>query len=181
MRVVSGKVKGRKLEAVPGDSTRPILDRVKTALFDVLRPSIQGAVVLDLFAGSGSVGIEALSQGAEFCTFIDINKNAVETIKKNIASTGLAGQAEILNQDAFAYLKKAKKEFDLIYIAPPQYKSIWNEAMHYIAERPEILKAEGMIIVQIDPKEYEVVEMKDFVETEQRKYGSTLLVFYSRS
>jgi 16S rRNA (guanine966-N2)-methyltransferase len=180
LRIVSGKAKGRKLEAVPGDSTRPILDRVKTALFDKIRPVIQDISILDLFAGSGSVGIEALSQGARFCTFIDINKKAVETVKKNLNVSGLEAQAEILNLDAFTYLKKTKKVFDLIFIAPPQYKSLWTEALHYIAERPEIVKEGGNLIVQIDPKEYEAAAMNEFKEVEQRKYGSTLLVFYEK-
>lgn len=179
MRVVSGKAKGRKLLAVPGEGTRPILDRVKTALFDVIRPRIQGIEMLDLFAGSGSVGIEALSQGAAACTFLDISRHAVETIKKNLEITGLSG-GEVYNQDSFAFLRKSKKSFDLIYIAPPQYKSLWVEALHHLAERPQLLKADGFAIVQIDPGEYEKVEMSDFYEADQRKYGNTLLIFYER-
>lgn len=178
MRVVSGSAKGRNLLAVPGDGTRPILDRVKTALFDTIRPTLDGIQVLDLFAGSGSVGIEALSQGAEHCVFLDISKKAFETIKSNLQTTGLTTKAQVLNQDAFAYLRNTKKQFDLIFIAPPQYKSLWVEAMHHIAERPELLSEEGSIIVQIDPKEYEELTLSAFQETSQRKYGSTLLIWY---
>ena len=180
MRVVSGKAKGRKLAAVPTLGTRPILDRVKTALFDKIRPQIQGAKVLDLFAGSGSVGIEALSQGAAFCTFVELDKKAYQTVKKNLSSLEFENQAEVLHQDAFAFLKKTRKSYDLIYIAPPQYKSLWVDAMHYIAERPALLNAEKMIIVQVDPLEYEPLAMKEFVEIEKRKYGSTLLIFFTK-
>ncbi len=179
MRVVSGSARGTKLLAVPGDSTRPILDRVKTALFDILRPRIEGISVLDMFAGSGSVGIEALSQGAAHCTFIDLNNNAFKTIQANLKTTRLAERASVLNTDAFSYLRRTKDRFDLIYIAPPQYEGIWIEAMHTLAERPELLKPNGLIIVQIDPSEYEPLSLKAFCEQNSRKYGNTLLVFYS--
>lgn len=181
MRVVSGKAKGRKLLPVPGDTTRPILDRVKTALFDILRPSIEGKAILDLFAGSGSVGIEALSQGAATCVFLDLAKPAIETIKKNLETTDLSSQAEVKNMDAFTYLKNTSKDFDLIYVAPPQFKGIWEEAVRCIAERSHLLSTNGIIIVQIDPKEYEALTLSDFIETEQRKYGNTLLVFYRKN
>jgi 16S rRNA (guanine966-N2)-methyltransferase len=178
VRVVSGKAKGRNLLAVPGDTTRPILDRVKTALFDVLRPTLPGTSILDLFAGSGSVGIEALSQGAEHCTFIDLARAATETIRKNLATTGLTEQAEVRNTDAFLFLEKNQRAFDLIYIAPPQYKALWVEALRALAERPETLSPNGQIIVQIDPEEYEPVELSNFQEVSKRTYGKTVLVFF---
>ena len=152
MRVVSGKARGVKLLAVPGDTTRPILDRVKTALFDTIRPQIQDAKILDLFAGSGSVGIEALSQGAKHCTFLDLAPNAITSINKNLENTKLASQAMVRKVDAFAFLKRSQEYFDLIFVAPPQYKQIWIEALRLIAERPELVSENGSIIVQIDPK-----------------------------
>jgi 16S rRNA (guanine(966)-N(2))-methyltransferase RsmD len=188
MRVVGGSVGGRKLFVVPGQGTRPILDRVKTALFDILRPRIAGMDVLDLFAGSGSVGIEALSQGAASCTFVEKSHKAVATIKKNLASTGLGDRAEVVLTDAFEFLRTANKPFDLIYVAPPQYKNLWSEAMRQIAERPGLLRPgaaqapadheAGQVIVQIDPKEYRSLELGNIHETRQKRYGNTLLVFY---
>jgi 16S rRNA (guanine966-N2)-methyltransferase len=189
MRVVSGTARGTKLQPVPGDSTRPILDRVKTALFDSLRPKIEGARILDLFAGSGSVGIEALSQGAEHCVFIDSNQLAVETIKSNLAKTKLVDSAEVRKGDAFSYLRSSERAFDLIYIAPPQYKGIWLEALMLLAERPERVSPGGLIIVQIDPKERADAhstqntaepEMQEFELVQERKYGNTLLLFFER-
>ena len=103
MRVVSGSARGKKLLLVPGRGTRPILDRVKTSLFDMLRPRIEGMHVLDLFAGSGSVGIEALSQGAAHCTFTDLGDKAVATIRKNLASTGFSDRADVRQTDAFGF------------------------------------------------------------------------------
>lgn len=181
MRVIGGKAKGRKLIPVPGDGTRPILDRVKTALFDVLRPHLSGIRMLDMFAGSGSVGIEALSQGADHCIFLDISERAFQTVKQNLESTGLKSQAEVWHKDAFAYLRTCKKSFDLIYVAPPQYETLWLQAMHAIAERPELVSANGQIIVQIDPKEYEPLDLTQFAEVRQKKYGNTLLVFFGRA
>src|SRR6516162_726825 len=124
MRVVGGSARGKNLLVVPGHGTRPILDRVKTSLFDILRPRLAGMDMLDLFAGSGSVGIEALSQGASSCTFIDLGPEAVATITKNLASTDLAGRSEVLRTDAFDYLRRTRKQFDLIFVAPPQYKDL---------------------------------------------------------
>lgn len=178
MRVIAGTAKGRKLLAVPGDTTRPILDRVKTALFDILRPEVAGARMLDLFAGSGAVGVEALSQGAAHCTFLDLNRPAVDTIKKNLETTGLIARAEVRHYDAFSFLRSTAKTFDLIYVAPPQYESLWIQAMQTIAERPEIVTPQGLVVVQIDPKEYEPLNLAAFEETEQRRYGNTALVFY---
>jgi 16S rRNA (guanine(966)-N(2))-methyltransferase RsmD len=191
MRVVAGSAKGTKLLAVPGQGTRPIRDRVKTSLFDILRPRISGLDMLDLFAGSGSVGIEALSQGAASCTFIDLGDKAIATIKKNLARTGFSDRAEVRHTDAFGYLRGTKKTFDLIYLAPPQYKNLWAEALHHLAERPELLRrpsegsdrgpAAGLAIVQIDPKEYESLDLGTIHETRQKRYGNSLLVFFERA
>lgn len=180
MRVIGGKARGRSLLSVPGDTTRPILDRVKVPLFDILRPELPGKKMLDLFAGSGSVGIEALSQGAEHCVFIDIEKKAIEVIKKNLESCGLSGQAEVKEHDAFLYLKKTRGPYDIIYVAPPQYQNLWIQAVHAIGERPELVSSGGMIIAQIDPKEYEKLSLSEFEEADQRKYGSTVLVFFRK-
>jgi 16S rRNA (guanine(966)-N(2))-methyltransferase RsmD len=178
MRVIGGKAKGIKLQAVPGDTTRPILDRVRTSLFDILRPSITDINMLDMFAGTGSVGIEALSQGARSCTFLDMEKRAIDVVQKNLEATGLTHQATVKHMDAFRFLRTTKHSFDLIYVAPPQYESLWEQAMQTIAERPNLLNADGMIIVQIDPKEYEELQLSHFEEVRQKRYGNTLLVFF---
>lgn len=180
MRVISGSAKGRKLIAVPGEGTRPILDRIKVPLFDMLRPRLAGMTVLDLFAGTGQVGIEALSQGAKHCVFIDLNPKAISTIKHNLETTQLSAQAETRLTDAFSYLRKSSKSFDLIFIAPPQYQSLWVQAVHHIAERPELLNSSGLIVVQIDPKEYEQIAATSFVEIDKRRYGNSMLVVFEK-
>src|SRR5512143_3656469 len=178
MRVISGSAKGRNLQSVPGDSTRPITDRVKEALFNIFGVDIVEAHFLDLFGGTGGVGIEALSRGAARAVFIEKNRKAQETIKANLLLTKLTDRAEIVRGDAFAYLQGVPQPFHYIYIAPPQYQRLWIDAAKLIDEQPGWLAEDGEIIVQIHPKEYEAMSLENFEEIEQRKYGSTLLVFY---
>jgi len=189
MRVVGGSARGKSLFLVPGHGTRPIVDRVKTSLFDILRPRLPGIVMLDLFAGPGSVGIEALSQGAAHCTFIDAGDKAIAIIKKNLAHTGFSSRAEVRYIDALKFLQRTETTFDLIYVAPPQYHSLWVEALRRIAQRPGVLRRSpegsdddqeaGLVIAQIDPREYEPLDLDTIRETRQRRYGNTLLVFFA--
>jgi 16S rRNA (guanine(966)-N(2))-methyltransferase RsmD len=177
------------LAEVPGHGTRPITDRVKTALFDILRPRLAGFIMLDLFAGTGSVGIEALSQGAAHCTFIDSGARAIATIKQNLARTGFADRAAVRHSDSFRFLRSTEATFDLIYVAPPQCHALWVTALRAIDERPEILRSSpvpdedeaGLVIAQIDPREYEPLNLGAIRETRQKRYGNTLLVFFAKS
>lgn len=181
LRVISGSARGRRLNTVPGDQTRPISDRVKEALYNILGLEVKGSKLLDLFAGTGSVGIEALSRGASYVRFIDWNAAAVKTIKQNLEITKLDDDAEVLSLDAFAFLSKSPDlAFDYIYIAPPQYHELWKLALEALDESPSWVVEDGWIIVQIDPKEYEPIPLKNFLEFDQRKYGNTALVFYER-
>jgi 16S rRNA (guanine(966)-N(2))-methyltransferase RsmD len=181
MRVIAGKAKGRKLKLAPGHITRPITDRVKESLFNIIRMELPGGSFLDIFAGTGSVGIEALSQGAKYVRFVEINRTAVSVIKENLDITGLTEGAEILQMDAFALLKKTPDhQFDYLFVAPPQYKNMWKKTLLAVDELPEWLVDDGWIIVQIDPKEYEKLDLKHFSEFDRRKYGRTMLVFYER-
>ncbi|HMO02216.1 MAG TPA: 16S rRNA (guanine(966)-N(2))-methyltransferase RsmD [Oligoflexia bacterium] len=181
MRVIGGTAKGIKLNSVPGETTRPILDRVKVPLFDILSPEIENARFLDLFAGSGGVGIEALSRGARQVIFVEIARAAQETIASNLRKTKLESNATIFKGDAFAFIKRSKDSFDHIYIAPPQFKGLWIEAVRAIAERPSLVNQRGKIIAQIHPQEYEILSLATFSEIEKRRYGSTELVFYQKT
>jgi len=179
LRVISGKARGRKLRAVPGDTTRPITDRTKESLFNILGADIQDASFLDLFAGTGSVGIEALSRGAGFVRFVDKSRQAVETVKSNLQMTGLGQSAEVLQMDAFAFLERsADRAFDYIYIAPPQYKELWKRSLLSLEANRTWISEDAWVIVQIDPVEYTEPEVKYLVEFDRRRYGSTLLIFY---
>jgi len=181
LRVISGKAKGRKLKSVPGDTTRPVTDRVKEALFNILAGDVTDSRWWDLFAGTGAIGIEALSRGASFARFTDLNRAPIETIKFNVEHCGFSSQAELRRGDAFTLLSKgADAQFEYIYIAPPQYKEMWEKALELVDEDPNWLSEDGWVIVQIDPREYKNMALQNMEEIEKRKYGTTMLIFYER-
>ena len=178
-RIIAGKARGIRLNGVPGDITRPITDRVKEALYNIIGPDIVDASMLDLFAGTGSVGLEALSRGARYVRFNDLNRQAIAAIKANITITRLETGAEVTQRDALDILKKPSDyRFDYIYIAPPQYKQIWITALQALDQNPGWLSDESWVIVQIDPVELEPVALQHLVEFDRRRYGSTILIFY---
>lgn len=180
MRVISGKAKGRKLKRVPGDTTRPIMDRAKENLFNLLGNFVVGSRWLDMFAGTGQVGIEALSRGAEAVVFADNARAAIRTIRDNLSATGLSAGAQVVQTDAFRYLTQGSfAPFDVVYIAPPQYKGLWVQAMEILDKRPlAYLTPDGVAVVQIDPKEYEDLPLAHLAMYDQRRYGNTMFCFY---
>jgi 16S rRNA (guanine966-N2)-methyltransferase len=178
-RIISGKAKGLRLKSVPGDITRPITDRVKESLFNILGKDIIEATFLDLFGGTGSVGIEALSRGATYVRFVDLHRAAITTIKANLEHTKLASSAEVVFSDAYALLRqRPDRQFDYAYIAPPQFKNMWQPAIQILDENLGWLSSGAWVIVQIAPREYEKLQLNNLTEFDERKYGSTLLVFY---
>jgi len=183
LRVIAGKARGRKLKSVSGDTTRPITDRAKESLFNILAGDVVDSKWWDLFAGTGAVGIEALSRGASFVRFTDLNRAPIDAIQFNVEHCGFKAQAEIRRADAFTYLAAAPdRKFEYIYIAPPQYKDMWVKALELVDDNIAWLSEDAWVIVQIAPREYlhAKPELKHLEEIEQRKYGSTLLVFYER-
>lgn len=178
MRVIAGSAKGIQLQAVPGTSTRPISDRVKEALFNILAAEIIDARVLDLFAGTGSVGIEALSRGAASAVFVEKRSKATATIKTNLRRSRLQASARIVKADVFKFLASEPEPFDLIYVAPPQYLGLWSKTLLVLDANPGWLRGDGLVVVQIFPKELEPLPLATLHLSEQRKYGSTLLCFY---
>lgn len=181
MRVISGRAKGRKLAMVPGQKTRPIMDRIKENLFNLLGPhAVPGTRWLDLFAGTGQVGIEALSRGAAEAVFLDTERAAIKTIHENLATTRLERWARVLRMDAFAYMRSAQMQpFDYIFVAPPQYRDIWKKVVIAIDQDVEqALNEGGLVLVQIDPREYEPLALRSLRLLDQRTYGNTMLCFY---
>jgi len=189
MRVVTGEAKGRKLKAPKTMGTRPIIDRVKTALFDILSRRVEETRFLDLFAGTGSVGIEALSRGAAQATFIEMNYSVLKLVRENLKITGLGDRAETIHADAFKFLQAnaapasdqaRQREYDIIYVAPPQYHEMAARALALLDTSP-LLAGDGLVIVQIHPKErtgVAAIPLARLALTDERKYGSTLLMFY---
>ncbi|HJS20865.1 MAG TPA: 16S rRNA (guanine(966)-N(2))-methyltransferase RsmD [Anaerolineales bacterium] len=181
LRVIAGKAKGRKLRSVPGDTTRPVTDRVKEALFNILAGDVVDSRWWDVFAGTGAIGIEALSRGAATARFTDLNRAPIETIRFNVEHCDFIRQSEIRRGDAFTLLSKgADAQFEYIYIAPPQYEEMWEKALELLDEDTNWLSDDGWVIVQIDPREYKELALENLEEVEQRKYGSTQLIFYER-
>jgi 16S rRNA (guanine966-N2)-methyltransferase len=200
MRVVTGEAKGRKLKAPKTMGTRPIIDRVKTALFDILSTEVEDARFLDLFGGTGSVGIEALSRGAASATFIEMNYKVLKLLRENLQITQLADRAETLHGDAFKFLQAhaslpathpsvgadvsrppmGQRMYDIIYVAPPQYHEMAAQALQLLDGSP-LVAPEGLVIVQIHPKERAGVVAVPCTQLrldDERRYGSTLLLFY---
>jgi 16S rRNA (guanine966-N2)-methyltransferase len=179
IRVIAGIAKGRQLKLVPGDSTRPIMDRVKESLFNIIGRDIYDANFIDLFAGTGSVGIEALSRGASHCMFIDLERQAIETIRDNLQRTKLSEKGTIKRADALALIATPPPlHFDFIYVAPPQYQQLWLKTLQALDHHPEWLPVDTNVIVQIDPTEEVTVEFNHLELVDQRRYGNTLLLFY---
>lgn len=180
--MIAGKARGRKLRPVPGEVTRPITDRTKESLFNILGADIVSSSMLDLFAGTGAVGIEALSREAAFVRFVDVYQPAVQTIRANLDGTGLKQNSDVRKIDAFRLLDNPPdRAFQYIYIAPPQYKQLWKRAARKLDENPGWLTDDAWVIIQIHPVEYEPLVLKNLVEFDQRRYGSTLLVFFERT
>lgn len=180
IRVISGEAKGRRLRMVPGGTTRPITDRVKENLFNIVGDEVVNTRWLDLFAGTGQVGIEALSRGARGAVFIDNAPAAIRIIYKNLNHTGLQDNATVIRDDSFRYLQRKQKDpFDVIYVAPPQYKNMWIKALSAIDDLANELLAKGArAIIQIDPREYDEQSPKHLALVDQRRYGRTMLCFY---
>jgi 16S rRNA (guanine966-N2)-methyltransferase len=180
IRVIAGTAKGRQLKLVPGDVTRPIMDRVKESLFNIIGRKIFDAHFLDLFAGTGSVGIEALSRGAEHTLFIDLDASAIATINANLKLTRFTDRATVRKADALALLKQTPPQpYDFIYIAPPQYKGLWSAALTALDTNPDWLSVSGQAIVQIDPTEDAPVSLEHLYLQDQRRYGNTTLLFFN--
>lgn len=180
MRVITGKAKGHSLKSVPGDITRPITDRAKCALFSIIGNYVFGARFLDLFAGTGQVGIEALSRGADDAVFVERARPAVRTIQDNLEHTGLKEGAHVVREDVFAFLLREPDPFDFVYVAPPQYKGLWVETLEVLDQRPGWLADDGWIIVQIDPLEYTEQALQHYGLFDQRSYGGVMLCFYAK-
>lgn len=186
MRVVAGTAKGRKLKAPKTPGTRPVMDRVKTALFDILARRVKGTRFLDLFAGTGSIGIEALSRGATAATFIELGPEALRCVRDNLTTTGFTGQSEVLRTDAFRFLESAQaagRRYDIVYVAPPQYQGLAAKALAQLDAAP-LTEPGGLVIVQVDPREgaeVREISLHTLHESDERRYGSTLLLFYDHT
>lgn len=181
MRVISGKARGTKLSSIESLSTRPTLDRVKESLFNIIQKNLKGAVVLDLFAGSGQLGIEALSRGADKAYLCDINRDAVKMIKQNLEKTKLKDKAVVINEDYKKALRtlNTNEKFDIIFIDPPYKEDIAVDSIIDIIHESR-LKENGIMIIETDEIERdlrEINKIENIKIIDQRKYGRASLIF----
>ena len=179
MRIISGKYRGYRLKAVPGMGTRPTADKIKGAIFNVLREKVENARVLDLFSGTGNLALEALSRGAKEAILIEKSRTAQDIIRFNLEHVGTE-QAKLMTMDAFAYLEHAQEEvFDLIFLDPPYHKGLSEKALHQLAE-PCRLSESGVIVVETAKDEF-VPEIKPFEVRKTGEYGDTKIWYIQRS
>lgn len=180
MRIIAGLAKGRKILSPEGMQTRPTLDRIKESIFNIIQNDVPGAVALDLFAGTGSLGLEAASRGAEFCYLIDKSPLTYPLLQKNIENLKFQDICKSINGDAYEVLKDfARKNtiFDLIFIDPPYLKDLIPPAVQIIDEEG-LLKRDGLIVTKIDTSEIIYEGNENIILVDKRKYGNTTVCFY---
>ncbi|MCU6702836.1 MULTISPECIES: 16S rRNA (guanine(966)-N(2))-methyltransferase RsmD [Eubacteriales] len=147
MRVISGSARGRRLKELQGMDTRPTTDKVKESLFNIIQFEIEGRRVLDLFGGTGQLGIEALSRGADHCTFVDMRKEAAALIRENLRLTGLSERSRVVQGDALSFLSSCGEKFDVILLDPPYHTELLEKSVERITEF-DILREHGIIICE---------------------------------
>lgn len=168
MRVITGTARGRRLETLEGDDVRPTTDRIKEAVFSIIQFQTEGRAFLDLFAGSGQMGIEALSRGAESATFVDNAKKSVETVKRNLKTTKLEHQAKVLHMDWQSFLSMNSQQFDIAFLDPPYGTGVLQSALERL---PEHMKETGVIIAENPLNEEILSNYGEFVLDRQYRYG----------
>ena len=179
MRVIAGIAKGIALKTPDGMHTRPTADRVKEALFSIIQFDLPGAKVLDLFGGTGQLGIEALSRGAKSATFVDEREDACKVIRENLKRTKFEGQAIVARSDYAAYLNRTSEKFDIILLDPP-YAEVFLENSLKIISEIDILQSNGIIVAERPVGKELPWDFEGFTKSRDYKYGKTLLTLFRR-
>lgn len=175
MRVITGTAKGRRLMTLEGDDIRPTSDKVKCAVFNSIQFDIEGRTVLDLFAGSGSLGIEALSRGAQKAVFVDFNRNSVRVVNENLEHCKLKENATVFNGDSLSYLKTTRERFDIVFIDPPYNKQLAQKALPLVVK---VLNDGGIIVCETASDEELPEKIGNYSVTKSDKYSKTKLTIY---
>ena len=180
MRVITGKARGVQLKTPDGMQTRPTIDRVKEALFSIINFDIPNAIVLDLFGGTGQLGIEALSRGAKHAVFVDSSDSACKLIRENLRRTKLEQNASVIKSDYLNYLGRTKEKFDIIFLDPPYVEVFLEKALNRITEI-DILQSGGIIVAE-RPLDKELPwEFDGYSRSKDYKYGKILLTIYRKA
>ncbi len=179
MRVITGSARGRRLKTLEGLETRPTAERVKEGVFNILQFQLADSRVLDLFAGTGQMGIEALSRGAERAVFVDSRRQAAALVRENLAATGLGDRASVVCGEALAYLRSVRERFDVIFIDPPYAAGLWESALSAISQF-DILSDHGIIVCE-SPAQREMPErVGRCVQYRTYRYGTVKITTYHR-
>ena len=179
MRVITGKARGVQLKTPDGMQTRPTTDRVKEALFSIIHFEIPGARVLDLFGGTGQLGIEALSRGAKSAVFVDAGEPACRLIRENLKRTRFEQEGRVVRSDYMEYLNRTRETFDIIFLDPPYAEVFLENALKRITEI-DILQSGGIIVAERPLGKELPWEFEGFVRSRDYKYGKTLLTVYRK-
>lgn len=177
MRVITGTAKGTKLIPVKGMDTRPTTDQIKEAVFSIISNYVFEAKVLDLFSGTGALGIEALSRGASFCVFTDNNRNSVSVTKTNLEKTRLLDKSEIINIDSFVYLNQCKTKFDIIFLDPPYDINFIQKSLSLI-DINDIMTEKGIIVCESSTKDDFEDQYVHFCKGREYIYGGTKITIF---
>ena len=180
MRVITGKARGVQLKTPEGLQTRPTTDRVKEALFSIINFDIPGAAVLDLFGGTGQLGIEALSRGAKSATFVDAGDAACKLIKENLRRTKLEWEGKVIRSNYMDYLKRCREQYDIIFLDPPYAEVFLENSLKRIAEI-DILRSGGIIVAERPLGKDLPWEFEGFTRSKDYKYGKILLTIYRKA
>lgn len=178
MRVITGSARGRRLKELEGLETRPTTGKVKEALFSVIQFDIEGRRVLDLFAGTGQLGIEALSRGAECAVFVEQRRDALQVIRENLEACGMTDKARVVNGDAMSYLKSGEK-FDLIFLDPPYASGLLEQALEEIV-RFDICRRHGIIVAESAADKTLPPLAGPYALYREYRYGKIKLTVYHR-
>ena len=179
MRVITGKARGVQLKTPDGLTTRPTTDRVKEALFSIIQFEIPTARVLDLFGGTGQLGIEALSRGAKSAVFVDAGEPACRLIKENLRRTKFENEAKVIRSDYLDYLKRCREKFDIVFLDPPYAEVFLENALKCITEI-DILETGGIIVAERPVDKELPWDFEGFTRSKDYKYGKTLLTLYRK-
>lgn len=179
MRVITGTARGVLLKTPDGQLTRPTTDRVKEALFSIIQFDVPTARVLDLFGGTGQLGIEALSRGAKSAVFVDSREDACRLIRENLKRTKLERDGKVVRADYFDYLKRCRETYDIIFLDPPYAEVFLENALKCIAEI-DILQSGGIIVAERPTGKELPWEFEGFTRSRDYKYGNTLLAIYRK-
>jgi 16S rRNA (guanine(966)-N(2))-methyltransferase RsmD len=180
MRVITGKARGVALKTPDGMATRPTADRVKEALFSIIQFDIPNARVLDLFGGTGQLGIEALSREAKHAVFVDEREDACRLIRENLKRTHLESTARVIRSDYMAYLKSCKETFDIIFLDPPYAEVFLENSLKMITEI-DILQSGGIIVTERPVDKELLIDLQGYSRSKDYKYSRTILTIFRKN